>query len=147
MDRPNAFSRVRLEEIEANRQSNIKGSAAQRLAERNRAQLDAWASKYSSLDLSDTPFFADLLSDVHKVLNDTGDLEDLDPMMNGQSHRAQLSATIRESGGQVYADSTASDDSFPKALSRSPRRDPRSGGRGGGVIGTRGRRPSFPSTQ
>lgn len=47
MDKPNIYSRVRLEEIEASRLSNVKGSDAQRLAEKNRVQLNAWASKYS----------------------------------------------------------------------------------------------------
>ncbi|KAL2013861.1 hypothetical protein VTN00DRAFT_1386 [Thermoascus crustaceus] len=124
VDKPNIFSHVRLEEIEASRLSNVKGSDAQRLAEKNRAQLNAWAN-------------------VHKEIDDTGDLEDLDTMMNGQSHRAHLSSMIKESGVQAYAES---DDSLLKTSRRSPRRVLRSGGRGGGVIGTRGRRSSFPRT-
>lgn len=89
-------------------------------------------------------FLTDLPSDVHKEIDDTGNLEDLDTMMNGQSHRAHLSAMIKESGVQAY---TEADDSLPKASRRSPRRDLRSSGRGGGVIGTRGRGSSFPRAQ
>ncbi|KAL2002378.1 hypothetical protein VTN02DRAFT_85 [Thermoascus thermophilus] len=121
VDKPNIFSHVRLEEIEASRLSNVKGSDAQRLAEKNKVQLNAWAN-------------------VHKEIDDTGDLEDLDTMMNGQSHRAHLSAMIKESGAQAYAES---DDSLPKASRRSPHGDLRSSGRGGGVVGTRGRGSSF----
>jgi len=64
--------------------------------------------------------------DFHKHSGDTGDLEVLDPMMGGQTHRAQLSATIKESGGQAYADSSTMKDNFIQVSTR---------GRGGGVAG------------
>lgn len=82
-------------------------------------------------------------SDVYQEIGDTGDLEELDRLMDGQSHRAQLSATIREHGGQSYANSAAADDNFLRNAGRNPGRDSRHGGRGGGVIGSRGRNSSL----
>ncbi|KAL1849070.1 hypothetical protein Plec18170_007729 [Paecilomyces lecythidis] len=66
--------------------------------------------------------------------------------MDGQSHRAQLSAAIREHGGQSYANSAAADDNFLRNAGRNPGRDSRHGGRGGGVIGSRGRNSSLHSS-
>jgi hypothetical protein len=62
-------------------------------------------------------------------------MEDLDPLMNGQSHRARLTDTVKANyGGQSYAD-----DDQKKNPGRGVPRGPRGGGRGGGVVGTRGR--------
>lgn len=78
-------------------------------------------------------------ADVYQEIGDTGDLEDLNSLMDGQSHRAQLSAIIREYGGQSYVNSTLADDNFLRTTGRHPERDSRHGGRGGGIIGSRGR--------
>jgi hypothetical protein len=76
--------------------------------------------------------------DFHKNSGDTGDLETLDTMMDGQTHRAQLSAIIRESGGQAYADSSTMKDNFIQVTERStPSR-----GRGGSFSGRGGHIPS-----
>jgi hypothetical protein len=59
-------------------------------------------------------------------------------MMDGQTHRAQLSAIIRESGGQAYADSSTTNDNFIQVTERSiPSR-----GRGGSFSGRGGHIPS-----
>lgn len=63
------------------------------------------------------------LLDVHKTIGDTEDLEDLDNLLNGQSHRVHLSASIRRVDEPIR-----------------PSRGARPSGRGGGVVGTRGRR-------
>ncbi|GAD95537.1 conserved hypothetical protein [Paecilomyces variotii No. 5] len=127
VDKPNRFANVRLEEVEAARISNRKGSDAQIMAEKNKTKLAAWAN-------------------VYQEIGDTGDLEDLDRLMDGQSHRAQLSAAIREHGGQYYANSAAANDNFLRSAGRNPARDSRRGGRGGGVIGSRGRNSSLHSS-
>lgn len=81
---------------------------------------------------------------MHKKLDDTQDLEHLDSLLDGQSHRAQLNALIRESGGQAYTKVMNKKDNFLKVAETDhhkglpPGRRP-SGGRGGGVIGKRGR--------
>lgn len=82
-------------------------------------------------------------SDVYQDIGDTGDLEDLDRLMDGQSHRAQLTATIREHGGQSYANSAATNDNFLRSTGNNQGRDSRHRGRGGGIIGTRGRMSSL----
>lgn len=71
--------------------------------------------------------------DVHKTIGDTEDLENLDSLLDGQSHRLQLSAMIRGSGGQNYIGEQRRSGSAPAIRSLHPV------GRGGGVIGTRGR--------
>ncbi|KAJ9191267.1 hypothetical protein DTO166G4_2556 [Paecilomyces variotii] len=127
VDKPNRFANVRLEEVEASRISNRKGSDAQLMAEKNKAKLAAWAN-------------------VYQDIGDTGDLEDLDRLMDGQSHRAQLTATIREHGGQAYANSAATNDNFLRSTGNNQGRDSRHRGRGGGIIGTRGRMSSLQSS-
>jgi hypothetical protein len=57
---------------------------------------------------------------------DTGNLEVLDALMDGQTHRAQLNATINESGGQTYVNCSTTKDNFIQVSNR---------GRGGGVAG------------
>lgn len=62
--------------------------------------------------------------------------EDLDPLMNGQTHRAHLSELVKESGGQGYA---KADSGGRIVKSGSIFHGPKSAGRGGGIAGTRGR--------
>ncbi|KAI9930853.1 hypothetical protein ASPWEDRAFT_178925 [Aspergillus wentii DTO 134E9] len=112
--------RERLEDIEALRMTNTAGSEAHRLAKKNEGKLSGWAN-------------------VYKELGDTEDLEDLDPLLHGQSHRAQLNAIIHESGGQSY------DLSSKRSGNHSNSTRATFGGRGGGVIGTRGRGSRQPS--
>jgi hypothetical protein len=81
--------------------------------------------------------------DAWKTVGHDVDLEDLNPMMDGQSHRARLMDTVRSSGGQKYTpdDVKVVNPLLATALGRAstPPRGPRGGGRGGGVIGSRGR--------
>lgn len=80
--------------------------------------------------------------DFHKTVTDTGKLEQLDDIMQGQSHRAQLSASLhgndparQPAGGQARSFSHApSNHPYPK----------QSTGRGGGIIGTRTRSQGSP---
>ncbi|KAJ5368286.1 uncharacterized protein N7496_008046 [Penicillium cataractarum] len=118
-----------METIEMRRPSNIAGSVENQRAERNRGSLDAWTS-------------------FHTTVTDTGTREQLDDLMQGQTHRAQLSATqtaLRESeltrqrvGGHARARSVShvsSNHPYPRPSS----------GRGGGIIGTRSRHQISPS--
>ncbi|EAW25432.1 uncharacterized protein NFIA_109260 [Aspergillus fischeri NRRL 181] len=120
------FRNIRLEDIEATRMINVAGSDAARLAQANQARLNAWAN-------------------AHKDLGDPADQEPLDHLLNGQSHRLGLRAVIEGSGGQSYSKSTKKNDSFPQVAGRAPSgrsastRGSKTTGRGGGVIGTRGR--------
>lgn len=79
------------------------------------------------------PYF----QDVYKTIGDTEDLEHLDTLLDGQTHRLSLNATIREGGGQTHARTGKGDERHFGAASSI--RASRSLGRGGGVIGTRGR--------
>ncbi|PWY93721.1 hypothetical protein BO94DRAFT_511563 [Aspergillus sclerotioniger CBS 115572] len=108
--------RIRLQDIEAGRLAYVENSDAQKLAIKNEAQLAGWAN-------------------VYKTIGDTEDLEHLDPLLDGQTHRLALNATIREGGGQTHA--RTGSERHPGAASSI--RAPRSRARGGGVIGTRGR--------
>ncbi|OXV06853.1 hypothetical protein Egran_05380 [Elaphomyces granulatus] len=118
VDKPNRFRNIGLSQIEKARLSNSDNSV-RRLAQINEPKISAW-------------------SNFHKNSGDTGDLETLDTMMDGQTHRAQLSAIIRESGGQAYADSTTTKDNFIQVTERStPTR-----GRGGSFSGRGGHIPS-----
>ncbi|KAI9042551.1 uncharacterized protein KD926_005406 [Aspergillus affinis] len=74
---------VSLQFLEAGRMSNVQGSDAYRKAEANKEQLSAWAN-------------------VHKGIGDTEDLENLDSLLDGQSHRFQLNAAIRGSNVPSY---------------------------------------------
>ncbi|KAL5342544.1 hypothetical protein BJX70DRAFT_394760 [Aspergillus crustosus] len=67
--------RGRIEDIEASRRSNKPGSKEQRVAQANKSRLEGWCN-------------------VYKEINDTGDLEALDSLLNGQSHRLQLNTNI-----------------------------------------------------
>ncbi|KAL4785754.1 hypothetical protein BJX76DRAFT_355802 [Aspergillus varians] len=78
-----SFNNTRVQAIEASRKSNVLGSKEQRIAEANRSRLDGWAN-------------------VHKQIGDTGDLEDLDQLLNGQSHRLRLDSMMRGSCAQNH---------------------------------------------
>ncbi|KAE8399119.1 hypothetical protein BDV37DRAFT_11333 [Aspergillus pseudonomiae] len=115
--------KARLEDIEATRLSNQPGTEAQRLAEQNRQQLTEWKN-------------------VFKKLGDTLDLENLDDLLNGQSHRLQLRAALHGSGNYDSGRSSKTTDDYPKiseALHSASTRGFRTRGRGGGIAGTRGR--------
>ncbi|KAL4878568.1 hypothetical protein BJY04DRAFT_111019 [Aspergillus karnatakaensis] len=75
------FRSTRLDIIETQRRSNVPGSFQQRTAEANRARLEGWAT-------------------VHRAIGDTGD-EQLDPMLDGQTHRLSLNARYNQSHEQV----------------------------------------------
>ncbi|OKO95724.1 hypothetical protein PENSUB_11236 [Penicillium subrubescens] len=62
-------------EIERHRHSNIAGTVEQRRAQQNQASLSAWTN-------------------FHRTAADTGRVEQLDDLMHGQSHRAQLNASL-----------------------------------------------------
>jgi hypothetical protein len=84
------------------------------------------------------------VEDAHKDLRDPADEEPLDPLLNGQSHRLGLRAVIEGSGGQSYSKANKKNDSFLQVAPRAPSgryasRGSNGRGRGGGVIGTRGR--------
>jgi hypothetical protein len=74
-----------------------------------------------------------LTADLHNQSNDTNVFENLDSIMDGQSHRAQLSAIIKESGGQAYTNSSTMDDNFLQ-ISERARRDASVTGCGGGAM-------------
>ncbi|KAE8310931.1 hypothetical protein BDV41DRAFT_566217 [Aspergillus transmontanensis] len=117
------IKKARLEDIEATRLSNQPGTEAQRLAEQNRQQLTEWKN-------------------VFQKLGDTDDLENLDELLNGQSHRLQLRAALHGSGSYDSGRSLKATDDYPKpseALLSASTRGSRSRGRGGGIAGTRGR--------
>lgn len=81
---------------------------------------------------------------MYKKVGDSEDFEQLDNLMDGQSHRAQLSAKIQESGGQTYSKTATKSKTFFNPSHTTAHRVTQSSGRGGGVIGTRGRAP-FPN--
>ncbi|GIK03674.1 hypothetical protein Aspvir_007748 [Aspergillus viridinutans] len=120
------FRNIRLEDIEATRMINVAGSDAARLAQANQARLNAWAN-------------------AHKDLGDPADQEPLDHLLNGQSHRLGLRAVIEGSGGQSYTKSAKKNDNSRQFAERAlsgryaSTRGSKTTGRGGGVIGTRGR--------
>ncbi|KAK1139041.1 hypothetical protein N8T08_001345 [Aspergillus melleus] len=74
---------ISLQFLEAGRMSNVRGTEAQRQAEANKEQLSAW-------------------SNVYKGIGDTEDLENLDSLLSGQTHRFQLNAAIRGDNVQSY---------------------------------------------
>ncbi|KAL4964790.1 uncharacterized protein BDV14DRAFT_200601 [Aspergillus stella-maris] len=76
-----AFRETTLEVIENSRRSNIPGTAEQRVALAKQAELAAWAN-------------------FHRVIGDTGDQENLDPLLNGQSHRLKLNDS---QGGRTHS--------------------------------------------
>lgn len=53
--------------------------------------------------------------DAWKSMCGDEEMEDLDPLMNGQSHRAHLNEVVRESGGQEYGKIPSVSQTIPKA--------------------------------
>ncbi|KAJ0420752.1 hypothetical protein BJY00DRAFT_283472 [Aspergillus carlsbadensis] len=92
---------TRVEVIEATRKSNLAGSNEQRIAVVNKARLEGWAN-------------------VYKDIGDTGDLEGLDPLLNGQSHRLQLNDTIRQMRESKHIPSGRQFDGFAKTSQKIP---------------------------
>lgn len=81
---------------------------------------------------------------MYKMVGDSDDLEKLDNLMDGQSHRAQLMAKVQDTGSLMYSKS------FPKSGKLSytaATRGAQSSGRGGGVIGTRTRASKYTSVR
>jgi hypothetical protein len=124
---------------------NVAGSDAARLAQANQARLNAWASEFLTTLKNYQDYWLRFMEDAHKDLGDPADQEPLDHLLNGQSHRLGLRAVIEGSGGQSYSKSSKKNDSFPQVAGRAPSgrsastRGSKTTGRGGGVIGTRGR--------
>ncbi|KAL4873156.1 hypothetical protein BDV12DRAFT_192649 [Aspergillus spectabilis] len=73
---------TRIEVIEATRRSNVPGSTEQRLAEANKSRLEGWAN-------------------IHRKIGDTGDLERLDNILDGQTHRLLLNARMHQGGSEI----------------------------------------------
>lgn len=85
---------------------------------------------------------------MYKDIGDTKDLEHLDNLLDGQSHRARLGALVLASGGQAYTKSVTRKDNFLKVAEmdygRGHGRRSNSAGRGGGVMGRRSRKQILP---
>ncbi|EGC42090.1 predicted protein [Histoplasma capsulatum var. duboisii H88] len=118
VDLPNKYRHVGLDQIEAIRAANIKGSKVQKIAQANRAQLNAW-------------------NNAHQTIGGDVQLEDLDDMMSGQSHRAQLFDSIRAKGGQAYIHDPIVPPKGPSGNGQSSRAS-KLPGRGAGAMGSRG---------
>ncbi|EEP80728.1 predicted protein [Uncinocarpus reesii 1704] len=109
--------RLSLRHLEAFRASNQEGTQSQRLAEENKDKLDAWKNAW-------------------KTIEGQGEGEDLAPIMEGQSHRYNLIQAIKNKGGQKY-DTEPDTSVHPRG--RRALGAPGGAGRGGGVMGARGR--------
>lgn len=81
------------------------------------------------------------MADAYQNLGDVEDLERLDNLLNGQTHRMQLSAAVRGVAGKdnPKPERKVSNASQTTAAAAATPRAPQSLGRGGGVAGTRGR--------
>ncbi|QSS63722.1 hypothetical protein I7I51_00781 [Histoplasma capsulatum] len=123
VDLPNKYRHVGLDQIEAIRATNIKGSKVQKIAQANRAQLNAW-------------------NNAHQTIGGDVQLEDLDDMMSGQSHRAQLFDSIRAKGGQAYIHDPIVPPKGPSGNGQSSRAS-KIPGRGAGAMGSRGGRANL----
>ncbi|KAI5287771.1 hypothetical protein KEM54_005753, partial [Ascosphaera aggregata] len=84
VDAPSKYKNVTLQEIEASRRANVDPKIKS-MAEANKQRLSAW-------------------NNVHETLGGDVDIEDLDSLMDGQSHRARLCDLVREQGGQRYVE-------------------------------------------
>jgi hypothetical protein len=116
---------------------NKEGTAEAELYNKNKAQIAGWTGKYRT---ESRPRSRLIAPDLHKTIgNDTGQ-EDLDNMLDGQTHRARLNERVRNEGGQRY-DFEQHLAAVPRSQSHQASRGGSAarGGRGGGVIGTRGR--------
>lgn len=83
-------------------------------------------------------------SDLHKTIGDSQNLEGLADIMSGQSHRANLNASIQAAGGQRHSGVQSRANEGPKRHHPLPAS---SSGRGGGVAWTRGRASSATITK
>ncbi|EEQ28320.1 hypothetical protein McanMca71_001568 [Microsporum canis] len=111
VDRPNKLHRMNIEQIEATRDSNRKGTEAYSLAEANRDKLNSWAT-------------------YHETLDENLDSEKLEPLLDGQTHRMALEAKVKGSILEDLANSNRGKKATRGALKS---------GRGGGAAGARGR--------
>ncbi|EGD91406.1 hypothetical protein H112_01210 [Trichophyton rubrum D6] len=111
VDRPNKLHRIGIQQIEAIRDSNRKGTEAYTLAETNREKLNSWAT-------------------YHETLEENMDAENLDPLLDGQTHRLALEAKIKGTNLDHPASSSRGKRATRGALHS---------GRGGGAAGSRGR--------
>ncbi|KAG5205240.1 hypothetical protein GTR04_3871 [Trichophyton interdigitale] len=111
VDRPNKLHRIDIQQIEAIRDSNRKGTEAYNLAETNREKLNSWAT-------------------YHETLEENMDAENLDPLLDGQTHRLALEAKIKGTNLDYPASSSRG-----KKVTRGALHS----GRGGGAAGSRGR--------
>ncbi|KAI5288726.1 hypothetical protein KEM52_001046 [Ascosphaera acerosa] len=84
VDAPSRFASVSKEELERTRRANVDPTI-RRLAEQNKSRLSAWNT-------------------VHETLGDDVETEDLDSLMDGQSHRARLAELVKQHGGQNYVE-------------------------------------------
>ncbi|KAK2739098.1 hypothetical protein FQN57_006664 [Myotisia sp. PD_48] len=75
VDLPNKYHCTTRAELEASRASNIAGTDSHKLAEQNKSKLGAW-------------------NDAWKTIGGDNEGESLNPLMDGQTHRAQLSRVI-----------------------------------------------------
>jgi hypothetical protein len=86
------------------------------------------------------PWLTLIPPDLHVELKSDGDAEDLDAMMDGQSHRARLREAVHNSGGQEYDPRGNGDTSRqPPASNNTGGGTASRGGRSGGVAGARSR--------
>ena len=81
--------------------------------------------------------------DLHARLG-TQDIEQLDNMMDGQSHRVRLNATVRNDGTVLGYGAPGN---YTPTASNTRRGATSRGGRGGGIIGTRSRGGVTPPRQ
>ncbi|PGH22952.1 hypothetical protein AJ80_03001 [Polytolypa hystricis UAMH7299] len=115
-DAPNPFRRITTTQLELARAASQKGTEAQKLAEAHKTELTAW-------------------SEAWKTMGDET-LEDLDDLMLGQTHRAQLTNAIQGTGGQEYNRAKGSLRGGPPRGGGGSRG--RGVGRGGGAVGAHG---------
>ncbi|KAJ6103943.1 hypothetical protein N7486_004165 [Penicillium sp. IBT 16267x] len=135
-DNRSHFSHIGLEELEASRESNISGTAAFKKAAANSKKLNNWRN-------------------LHKTIDDEGSINaQLEGMMHGQSHRAQLNENMRQRQRppntmfEFGASQPAPPNNFSNFPNSSATNHPIPApypGRGRGGIGGRGR-GMFPST-
>jgi hypothetical protein len=85
------------------------------------------------------PWLTLIPPDLHVELKSDGGAEDLDAMMDGQSHRARLREAVHNSGGQEYDPNGNGDTSRRPPAGNSAGGGIASRGRGGGVASTRSR--------
>ncbi|KAJ5915089.1 hypothetical protein N7454_011201 [Penicillium verhagenii] len=124
-DKRSNFENVKLSELEAHRQSNIPGTLAYKQAQKHKDGLQGWR-------------------DLHKTVSDETQIDaQLDDMMHGQSHRAQLNEQLHGSAKPTAPISSIKNtlhvpkhafavNKITKAAIKNPPLGPRQPGRGGG---------------